>query len=73
MFIYSHAIFVTVTSKCCVKRVICKTWIVTLANSADLDQRLQNVASVEGLHCLLTGSLNETVLIVQDHFPSLHS
>ena len=44
-------------SGCCVKKVICKTWtglsVGKLANSADLDQTLQNVASDQGLHCLL--------------------
>ena len=44
---------VTVTSECLVKRAICKTWTGTLANSADLDQTLQNVASDQGLHYLL--------------------
>ena len=36
--------------------VICKTWTETfgtLANSADPDQMLQNVASDQDLHCLL--------------------
>ena len=51
--IYSHVILVTVTSGCHVKRVICKTWTGTLANSADPDQMLQNAASDQGLHCLL--------------------
>ena len=40
-------------SECSVKRVTCKTWTGTLANSADLDQMLQNVMSDQGLHCLL--------------------
>ena len=61
---YSHA--VTITSECHVKRVICKTWTATLANSADQDQMLQNAASDQGLHYLLkiqeVKSLNETVL-----------
>ena len=51
MAIYSHAILVTVTSECQVKRVICKTWTGTLANSADPNQMLQ--MSDQGLHCLL--------------------
>ena len=50
---YSHAVLVTVTSKCHVKRVICKTCTWTLANSADPDQMPQNVASDQGLHCCL--------------------
>ena len=53
MVIYGHAILVTVTSECPVKRVICKTWTGILANSADPDQMLQNAASDQGLHCLL--------------------
>ena len=32
---------------------ICKTWIGTLANSADSDQVPQNAVSDQGLHCLL--------------------
>ena len=51
--IYSHAIFLAVTSECPVTRVICKTWSGTLANSADADQALQNRVSDQGLHCLL--------------------
>ena len=47
--IYSRAVM----SECLVKGVICKTWTVALANSADLDQMLQNVASDQGLHCCL--------------------
>ena len=47
--IYSHAILVTVTSGCGVKRVICGT----LADSADPDQTQQIVASDQSLHCLL--------------------
>ena len=35
------------------KRVICKTWTRTLANSADSDQTLQNAASDQGLPGLL--------------------
>ena len=45
----SRIILVAVTSECCVKRVICKTWtglgVGILANSADPDQTPQNVAS----------------------------
>ena len=54
--IYSRAILVAVMSECCVNRVICKIWtgtFGTLANSADPDQTPQNVASDQGLHCLL--------------------
>ena len=51
MVIYSHAILVAVMSEWNIKRVICKTW--TLANSTDPDQMPQNVASDQGLHCLL--------------------
>ena len=32
--------------------VICKTWTVTLANTADPDQTPQNAVSDQGLHCL---------------------
>ena len=35
------------------KRVICKTWIGALVNSADPDQTSQNAASDQGLHCFL--------------------
>ena len=55
--IYSHTTLVAVTSECCIKRIICKTWTGpsagTLANSADPDQMLQNSVSDQGLHCLL--------------------
>ena len=51
--IYSRAVVVTVTSECRVMRVICKTWIGTLANSADKDQTAQNAASDQDLNCLL--------------------
>ena len=53
MVIYSRAILVAVTSKCSVKRVVCKTWTGTLANSTDPDQMSQNVASDQGLDCSL--------------------
>ena len=53
MVIYSRAIVVIMTSDCRVKRVICKTWRGTLANSADPDQTPQNAASDQDLHCLL--------------------
>ena len=48
-----------------------------MANSADPDQKPQNAASDQGLHCLLkylTSSLrlNENVLR-HFHFPRLHS
>ena len=53
----SRAILVAVTSECCAKRVICKTWTGlsagTLANNADSDQTPQNAASDQCLHCLL--------------------
>ena len=48
---YSRTILVAVTSECSGKRVICKTWIETLANSADPDQTPQIAASDQGLHC----------------------
>ena len=57
------------TSECCKKRVICKTWTgfsaVILANSADPNKLPQNAASDQGMHCAwITGTegLNETVL-----------
>ena len=50
---YSRTILVSVKSECHVKRVICKTWIGTLADSVDPDQTPQNAASDHGLHCLL--------------------
>ena len=57
MVIESRASRVAVTSECCVKRVICKTQtglsFGSLANSADPDQTSQNMASNQGLHCLL--------------------
>ena len=54
MVIYSRAFLVAVTSECRVKRVICKTWTGTLANSADPNQTPQNAAaSDQGVHCLL--------------------
>ena len=42
--IYSHVILVSVMSKLSVKRVICKNWTMTLADSENPDQTL---------HCLL--------------------
>ena len=51
--IYSRASLVAVTSAWRVKRVICKTWTGTRANSADPDQTPQNAASDQDLHCLL--------------------
>ena len=45
MVIYIRAILVAVRSECRVKRVICKTWTGTLANSADSDQTPQNTGS----------------------------
>ena len=53
MVIYSRAILIAVASECSVKRVFCKAWTGTLANSADPDQRPQNGASDQGLCCLL--------------------
>ena len=44
--IYSRAFLVAVTSECGVKRVICKTWTGSLANSGDAE-------SDQGLRCLL--------------------
>ena len=40
-------------AECSVKRVICKAWTGTLANSADPDWMLQNAASDQDMHCLL--------------------
>ena len=59
----------------------CKTWtgtLGTLANSADPDQMLQNVASDQGLHCLLKlqefkDQMKQSYVSFHDHFPSLHS
>ena len=48
---YSRAFLVG--SECCVKRVVCKTWIGTLASSADPDQTPQNATFDQGLHCFL--------------------
>ena len=53
MVIYSCAVLVAVMLECRVKWVIYQTWTGTLANNADPDQMLQNVASDQGLHCLL--------------------
>ena len=53
MVIYSRVILVTMTSERRVKRVNCKTWTETLANSADPDQTPLNAASDQCLHCLL--------------------
>ena len=50
---YSRAVLVAVTSECRVKRFNCKTWIGTLANSAEPDQTPQNAASFQSLHCLI--------------------
>ena len=41
------------TLECRVKRVICKTWAGTLANSANYDQTPHTAASDQGLHYLL--------------------
>ena len=54
-----------VTSERSVKRIICKTWIRTFANSVDPDQTPQNAASDQGQHCLLKlqeVKVNETFL-----------
>ena len=53
MVIYSQAILVAVMSGCSEKRVICKTSTGTLANTVDPDQKLQNLASEQDLHCLI--------------------
>ena len=50
---YNRASLVAVTSECCVKRVIFKTWTRTLANRADSDQTPQNAVPDQGLHYLL--------------------
>ena len=64
--IYGRAVLVAVTSECLVKRMNCKTCTGTLVSSVDLEQRPQNAASDQGLHCLLNlhevKGLNETVL-----------
>ena len=52
MYTNTKSVLVTVTSECHVKRVICKTWTETLANSADPDQTPLDEASDQGLHCL---------------------
>ena len=51
--IYSRAILVTVMSEYQVKRVICKTWTGTLANSADSDQTPLNAAFNQGQQYVL--------------------
>ena len=71
MVIYSHTILITVMSEYNAKRVICNTWTGTLANSAEPDQKLQNAASDQGLHCLLKlqevkGSVKQSEVLVQD-------
>ena len=76
--IYSQAVLVAVMSECSVKKVICKTWIGTLENSADPDQMPQNVASDQGQYCLLKlqevkDKMKCSKVPVQGHFPSLHS
>ena len=54
MVIYNCAILVAVALECCVKRVICKAWTETLANSVDPDQTTSNAAPApdQGLHRL---------------------
>ena len=52
MVIYNCAILVAVALECCVKRVICKAWTETLANSVDPDQTTSNAAPDQGLHRL---------------------
>ena len=80
--IYSRAILIAVRSDCCVKGVICKTRtgcsVGILANTAAQDQTPQNAASDQGLHCLLklqgvSGSMQQSLLSVREHFSSLHS
>ena len=51
--IYSRARLFAVKSGCSVKRVICKIWTRTLANSAEPDQSPPNSATDQGLHGLL--------------------
>ena len=51
--IYSSSILVAVMSEFKVKRVVSRTWTGALANIADPDQMPQNVASDQGLHCLV--------------------
>ena len=51
--IYTCTVLVTVTLVWRVKRVICKTWTETLVNNTNPDLKLLNVASDQGLHCLL--------------------
>ena len=51
--IYSRAILVTEATDRRVKRVICKTWTRTLANSAEPVQMPQDAAFDRGLHFLL--------------------
>ena len=56
-FVVYNCPVVTVTSECCVKRVICYTWTAfragALANSANPDRTPQNMASDQCLHYLL--------------------
>ena len=51
--IYSRAILVTEAADRRVKRVICKTWTRTLANSAEPVQMPQDAAFDRNLHFLL--------------------
>ena len=64
---YIHANLVTVISECRVKRVLCKTWTGTLANSAESHQTPQNAASDQSLQCLL----KLQAVPVEDQFNSL--
>ena len=61
MVIYSRAMLVAVTTECCEKRVICKTWTGlsdwTFANSADPDQCSVLVLLFVALWFILRGDL----------------
>ena len=76
--IYSCLILVTVTSEGLVKKTICKTWTVTMENSAEPGQSPQNAASDQDLHCLLKvqevkSYMAQSYVSVQDDIPGLHS
>ena len=75
--IYSLTIL-AVTSKCHVKRVICKELSATLVNSADQDQTPQKEAFDQCLQCLLKllevkGEMKQSQVSIQAHFPRLYS
>ena len=78
LFHISCVFFVVMTSECCVKRVICKTWTrlsaVTLGNNADPDQTPHNAESDQGLLVCLNYrklSVNEKVLLLVPILPTL--